>query len=400
MLREENARLLWDLMSRRSGAPRAHFYVCGRTGFASTVALALEEIARRHAPADGGDGREVMYRLAGEGRYKQDVFTTYSVPQVDKTPTYDASEIVLHNGDESGYWMVVSGRVYDVTNFSQLHPGGFKILRAYAGMDATRAYRKVLHHANPEVHSTLGMYEIGAVRRLDFGGEWGTAIGPRGLQHVPLADVYRAWVRYLYTLVEMENALHNDFTLRERPLTRGDVATSSPPLKLQLLLEVHDRFLVNYLESAMGEPLADLWAVTVGVCRQDQEDSRWMADTVAAIQRGQEASTVRRLSAEIASRIAEIAAQPDSREGEPHPMAEFVNACCDLLEREDKRFLRELKMAIRSGVQLFEAHERRTTAVAGSQVVERLRSIPRSLESYHSRVLSGALSVLLPPSPG
>jgi len=34
--------------------------------------------------------------------------------------------------------------------------------------------KKVQHDVNPEVDSLLGMFEIGAVRRLDFGsaGDW------------------------------------------------------------------------------------------------------------------------------------------------------------------------------------------------------------------------------------
>ena len=39
--------------------------------------------------------------------------------------------------------MIINGRVYDVTEFAHLHPGGLKIIQSYAGMDATKAYRMV-----------------------------------------------------------------------------------------------------------------------------------------------------------------------------------------------------------------------------------------------------------------
>ena len=94
--------------------------------------------------------------------------------------------------------MIISGRVYDLTEFAHLHPGGLKIIRSYAGMDATDAYQKVLHDVNPEVDAMLGMYEIGAVRRLDFGRAWSVAIASKGLQFVTLKDVYRAWIQLLY----------------------------------------------------------------------------------------------------------------------------------------------------------------------------------------------------------
>src|SRR5260221_7968929 len=144
-----------------------------------------------------------LYDLVGKGRYLQEIFTTYTGSHLEGQATYDASEIGLHNDDEHGYWMIIDGRVYDVTEFAQLHPGGVKIIREYTGMDATQPYQKILHNVNPEVDSMLGMYEIGMVRRLNFGTAWGVYIGSDGLKSVTLADVYRIWMRDLYFVVEL-----------------------------------------------------------------------------------------------------------------------------------------------------------------------------------------------------
>ena len=122
-----------------------------------------------------------------------------------------------------------------------------------------------------EVESMLGMYDIGVVRRLDFGMEWGVVIGPDGLRFMSLDDVYRAWVRFLYNVVEMENALHNDYSLKKHTLIADDSPDAYPPLKLQYLLEVHDRFMVNYVEGSLGTALEDLWAATSGICSQIQD---------------------------------------------------------------------------------------------------------------------------------
>src|SRR5262249_39560061 len=73
----------------------------------------------------------------------------------------DASDVVLHNDDDAGWWLIIEGRVYDVTGFTHLHPGGAKIVRAYGGVDATRPYRAVSHHVDLEVDALLGLYEIG-----------------------------------------------------------------------------------------------------------------------------------------------------------------------------------------------------------------------------------------------
>ncbi|CUA69568.1 L-lactate dehydrogenase (cytochrome) [Rhizoctonia solani] len=50
-----------------------------------------------------------------------------------------AQEVAKHNTSES-CWIIVSGKVYDVTEFLSEHPGGSAILLKHAGKDATAAY--------------------------------------------------------------------------------------------------------------------------------------------------------------------------------------------------------------------------------------------------------------------
>jgi len=321
----------------------------------------------------------------------QDIFTTYTGAHIDKEESYYASEIVLHNTVETGYWMVVDGRVYDVSEFRHLHAGGFKIIHAYAGMDATIAYRKVLHHVNPEVDSMLGMYEIGVVKRLDFGMEWGVVVGPDGLRYMSLADVYRVWIRFLYNVVEMENALVNDYSLKEQAMVAEDEPEAYPPIKLQFLLEVHQRFMINYVEGTTGQVLENLWAVTSGVGSQEQE-VRWIKNEMERIRQSEESSTVARLSDELQRRIDDVVARTA---GESDPVVQLVRQYCALLDREDKRYLREIKMALRDGVLVFEAFERDTVRMGSERLLEIVHRIPRILEGYHARVLSGALSLML-----
>lgn len=396
MLREENAQALWNMLrSRKDGGMGAYFYVCGQTGFANSVMDAIKEILRRYS--DGSEeekeqaAKQALYRLVGEERYRQDIFTTYTGSHIDKKQTYYASEIVLHNKDEKGYWMVINGRVYDLSEFAHLHAGGFKIILGYAGMDATQAYQKVLHHVNPEVDSMLGMYEIGVVRRLDFGMEGGVVVGPDGLRFLSLADIYRAWIRFLYNVVEMENALYNDYTLKELTLIADDPPDTYPPVKLQYLLEVHDRFVLNYVEGTTGKMLENLWTVTSGICSRDQ-DVRWIKNEIERIRQGQEADTVKRLSDELQKRINNNI-ERNADEGDPK--VKLVKDYCSLLEAEDKQFLYEMKMALRAGVQVFEKYERDTIGKGSDQLLEAVKEIPKILETYHARVLSRALGTLL-----
>ncbi|KAG8904618.1 hypothetical protein FRB99_001415 [Tulasnella sp. 403] len=50
-----------------------------------------------------------------------------------------AEEVAKHNSRES-CWIIVHGKVYDVTEFLDDHPGGSKIILKYAGKDATEEY--------------------------------------------------------------------------------------------------------------------------------------------------------------------------------------------------------------------------------------------------------------------
>ncbi|KAF9047445.1 FMN-dependent dehydrogenase-domain-containing protein [Panaeolus papilionaceus] len=51
-------------------------------------------------------------------------------------------EVATHNTRDS-CWIIVHGKVYDVTEFLDEHPGGSKIILKYAGKDATQEYEPI-----------------------------------------------------------------------------------------------------------------------------------------------------------------------------------------------------------------------------------------------------------------
>ncbi|EAU91264.2 cytochrome b2 [Coprinopsis cinerea okayama7 len=55
---------------------------------------------------------------------------------------FTGEEVAKHNTRES-CWIVVHGKVYDVTEFLDEHPGGSKIILKYAGKDATEEYEPI-----------------------------------------------------------------------------------------------------------------------------------------------------------------------------------------------------------------------------------------------------------------
>jgi sulfite reductase (NADPH) flavoprotein alpha-component len=381
---DEHASMLWDLLrSEHAGGRGAHFYVCGQTGFAVSVMRALLAVIQRFAPGESEEeraaaARETFYQFVAERRFQQDIFTTYSgVYQRDGT-AYNASDVVLHNDAEHGYWFVIDGRVYDMTEFLHLHPGGDQIVRNSLGMDATRSYRGARHHLNPEVDAMLGMYEIGHIRRLRFGQQWRVAIGPGGLFAVSLDEAFRAWVRALYLIVEMENALASDFGIVRKVTTFEEEPALLTPYKIQFVAETHRRFLGGYLDDLSGADVQQLWAIS-SAFGAENEDVRHLQQALTAVTSTPDATRVRRLSDEIEAGLERLL-EPTM----PDPaLFEQLAAVCVLVEEHDRRFLARLKLMIREGVLLFETHEAETAERAGTQLVSVLARIPSLVRDYY-----------------
>ena len=66
--------------------------------------------------------------------------------------TYSIEEVAKHN-NENDLWIIINHKVYDVTKFIKLHPGGKQVLTAVAGRDCTKEFY-ALHK-----HSVLEKYD-------------------------------------------------------------------------------------------------------------------------------------------------------------------------------------------------------------------------------------------------
>jgi sulfite reductase (NADPH) flavoprotein alpha-component len=334
----------------------AYVYSCGSAGFASSAADAMQSALAR-ALSSPQQALHMMRRLIGQGRYQQDVFTSYRA-ELAAPVLFDASEVALHNDDEHGYWMTIDGAVYDVTEFAHRHPGGRAIIVEHAGRDATKSYRTVEHHLDPEIEAMLGMYKIGMIRRLEFGSRWCIAVGPKGLVFVSLHDVFRAWVRMLHLVVEVENAVRHDFSILETVTVGGDDVGTMTPLKARLLLEAHERFLTIYLPSLFGRPLDELWSATVALVAPQEDVGRMRRDLDAA---------------------------PDPAASGELAEARAALECGDLkivaglrqkFEHGDREFLAALKRTISQGVSAFERYGQDTVERGGCDLLAATTAIP------------------------
>lgn len=367
---EHESALVEMLQSEKDGGKGGYFYICGRTEFANTILDTLKQIIGKYVDHP----EQIMYRLVGEGRLLMEIFTTYAGTHFDEDKAQFAiSDLILHNNDMDGYWLMINGRVYDMNEFGHMHPGGLKIIQSYSGMDATFAYEQIDHQNNPEVDSMLSMYEMGVIKTPSFGQQWGVAVSKEGMRYISLRDAYRAWVDLAFIVVEMENAILNDFRTMDEPMTDIEDPQNVllTPFKLQQIGLAHHRLLNNYLAQALGDALDTLWAISIGILKQDHLEARWMQAQMSALNATEQAQYVRTLSPRLNEAL-KSGMEPD---------AEF----CNTLIAEDIRVMQELKSALRDGLLTFESLGAQTIQQGCSAILLCLYRIPTIMEAYYQR---------------
>ena len=76
---------------------------------------------------------------------------------------YTMEEVRQHTTAETGIWLVMDGKVYDVTKFER-HPGQFDILLLNAGRDASKQFNDT--HSE-KAHRMREQYLIGTLKKPD-----------------------------------------------------------------------------------------------------------------------------------------------------------------------------------------------------------------------------------------
>ncbi|XP_055829710.1 cytochrome b5-like [Solanum dulcamara] len=77
-----------------------------------------------------------------------------------ETKVYTLEEVAPHNNAKD-CWLVINGKVYDVTKFLDDHPGGDEVLLAATGKDATDDFEDVGHSSSAQ--AMLDEYYVGAI---------------------------------------------------------------------------------------------------------------------------------------------------------------------------------------------------------------------------------------------
>ncbi|GAA5980538.1 hypothetical protein JCM11641_006673 [Rhodosporidiobolus odoratus] len=75
--------------------------------------------------------------------------------------TFTRDQLAAHTAADKGLWVLIEGRVYDVTAFLDDHPGGRKILLNSAGKDATEKFWQF--HSKKVLEKTATTFLIGKI---------------------------------------------------------------------------------------------------------------------------------------------------------------------------------------------------------------------------------------------
>lgn len=92
--------------------------------------------------------------------------------EVTNSVTYYRLEEVAKRNSSKELWLVIHGRVYDVTSFLNEHPGGEEVLFEQAGTDASESFEDVGHSI--DAREMLKQYYIGDVHPNDLKPESGS----------------------------------------------------------------------------------------------------------------------------------------------------------------------------------------------------------------------------------
>ncbi|KAI5970158.1 CYB5 [Candida margitis] len=79
----------------------------------------------------------------------------------ESAKVYELDEISKHTTHDD-VWVVINGKVYNVSSYIDEHPGGEEVILDVAGTDATEAFEDIGH--SDEAHEILERLQIGILK--------------------------------------------------------------------------------------------------------------------------------------------------------------------------------------------------------------------------------------------
>ncbi len=82
--------------------------------------------------------------------------------------TLNLKEVAKHNSENS-CWMIIGNKIYDVTSYLPIHPGGVQSMLPYCGQDATQAFNTKGGKGGPHssyADNLLAAYLVGDLNQI------------------------------------------------------------------------------------------------------------------------------------------------------------------------------------------------------------------------------------------
>ncbi|RMZ80486.1 hypothetical protein DV737_g3015, partial [Chaetothyriales sp. CBS 132003] len=90
---------------------------------------------------------------------------------VTKDSVFTVEQLAAHNKPDD-LWIAVDGKVYDITEYTEVHPGGVQILRGVGGTNATTAFHDVGH--SEDAYDKLHTFLVGTLDHVEETRIWPT----------------------------------------------------------------------------------------------------------------------------------------------------------------------------------------------------------------------------------
>ncbi|XP_077227720.1 cytochrome b5, seed isoform-like [Tasmannia lanceolata] len=88
--------------------------------------------------------------------------------QMAENKAFTLSQVSVHSSKQD-CWVIIHGKVYDVTKFLEEHPGGEDVLIQVSGRDATEAFEEIGHSVS--AISLMSNYLVGVAEKGSDGDE-------------------------------------------------------------------------------------------------------------------------------------------------------------------------------------------------------------------------------------
>lgn len=380
----EMSQMLWELLrSKNENGKGAYFFVCGRTAYGQAIYESLIEIVRKHVLSSPEvkckSPNEFIYKLVADFRLVMSIFSSYR----DKSTIereIPISELVHHNNEKDGYWMLINDFIYDVTDFINIHPGGHISLINSSGVDATQEYESIGHHLDDGVHAKLDTYLIGKLKPTKFKTHLGCAIINSKLQCLSLEEFYNFWKRELFTAVEMQNAANNMFDFFEKISVDWKMSPKELlAFRLESAAEDHQTYIRLYLAPLIGS-LNRLWSMTAAMCSSEAEIYFMENKTKALLE-----SSSQQLIVGLPEKLANM-----SKRVEPNiPQKDYEHylSLVTKIKGYDLGFLADVKEILRQGMMIFEKYGDNTLKEGGGNLLAMLEKVPEVFRKYQENLI-------------